>query len=151
MQTHIGGECSQISLECRSQLFRSEVVVVSVKDEEVKLLAEKITVAPKTVDEIPKDKIQKKPTTSQSPKTENTQDKKKKSGIFIKIPTKNPEKTEKLKNLISIFEGKIPVYLYYEDTKKYDFLGMDFLTLINQPLTNELKHIFGDENVVVRE
>ena len=67
------------------------------------------------------------------------------------MPTENPEKTEKLKNLLSIFEGRIPVYLYYEDTKKYDFLGMDLLTSINQPLTNELKYIFGDENVVVRE
>ncbi len=124
---------------------------ISVKDEEVKLLAEKITVAPKTLEEIPKDKFQSKPTPTQSPKTENTQDKKKKSGIFIKIPTENPEKTEKLKNLLSIFEGKIPVYLYYEDTKKYDFLGMDYLTSINQPLTNELKHIFGENNVVVRE
>ncbi len=126
---------------------------ISVKDEEVKLLAEKITVAPKTLEEIPKDKIQSKPTPRQTqlPKTENTQNKKKKSGVFIKMPTENPEKTEKLKNLLSIFEGRIPVYLYYEDTKKYDFLGMDFLTSINQPLTNELKHIFGDENVVVRE
>ena len=125
---------------------------ISVKDEEVKLLAEKITLAPKTIAEIPKDKIkQSKPTPTQSQKTENSQDKKKKSGIFIKIPTENTEKTEKLKNLISIFEGKIPVYLYYEDTKKYDFLGMEYLTSINQPLTNELKHIFGEENVVVRE
>ena len=127
---------------------------ISVKDEEVKLLAEKITLAPKTIAEIPKEKINQSkptPTPTQQPKTENTQDKKKKSGIFIKIPTKNSVKTEKLKNLISIFEGKIPVYLYYEDTKKYDFLGMDFLTSINQPLTNELKHIFGEENVVVRE
>ena len=39
------------------------------------------------------------------------------------MPTENPEKTEKLKNLLSIFEGKIPVYLYYEDTKKYDDKG----------------------------
>ncbi len=125
---------------------------ISVKDEEVKLLAEKITVAPKTVAEIPKEKINhSKPTPTQTPKTEATQDKKKKSGIFIKIPTENPEKTEKLKNLLSIFEGKVPVYIYREDTKKYEFLGMDFLTSINQPLTNELKYIFGDENVVVRE
>ncbi len=122
---------------------------ISVKDEEVKLLAEKITVAPKTLGEIPKDKVQSKPI--QQPRTEATQDKKKKSGIFIKMPTENREKTHKLKNLISIFEGKIPVYLYYEDTKKYDFLGMDYLTSINLPLTNELKHIFGDDNVVVRE
>ncbi len=125
---------------------------ISVKDEEVKLLAEKITVAPKTIEEIPKEKIiQSKPIPTQSPKTENTQDKKKKSGIFIKMPTENPIKKEKLKNLISIFEGRIPAYLYYEDTKKYDFLGMEFLTSINQPLTNELKHIFGEDNVVVRE
>ena len=125
---------------------------ISVKDEEVKLLAEKITVAPKTVDEIPKDKIQTKRTITQPQKTENTQDnKKKKSGIFIKMPTENPKKKEKLKNLVSIFEGKIPVYLYYEDTKKYDFLGMEYLTSINQPMVNEIKHIFGDDNVVVRE
>lgn len=125
---------------------------ISVKDEEVKLLAEKITVAPKTLEEIPKEKVQSKPTPrpTQSPKNENTQDKKKKSGIFIKMSKENPEKTKKLKNLLSIFEGKIPVYLYYEDTKKYDFLGVDYLTSINQPLTNELKHIFGDDNVVVR-
>ncbi len=125
---------------------------ISVKDEEVKLLAEKITVAPKTVEELPKDRInQTKPTPTQPQNTENSQNKRKKSGIFIKMPAKNSEKTEKLKNLLSIFEGRIPVYLYYEDTKKYDFLGMDYLTSINQPLTNELKHIFGDENVVVRE
>ncbi len=124
---------------------------ISVKDEEVKLLAERITVAPKTVAEIPKNKINQQKTTTQQTKNENTQDKKKKSGIFIKMPTENPEKTEKLKNLLSIFDGRIPVYLYYEDTKKYEFLGMDFLTSINQPLTNELKHIFGEENVVVRE
>ncbi len=123
---------------------------ISVKDEEIKLLAEKIIVAPKAIEEIPKDKInQVRPT--QLPKTENTQDKKKKTGVFIKMPTENPEKTEKLKNLLSIFEGRIPVYLYYEDTKKYDFLGMDYLISINQPLTNELKHIFGEDNVVVRE
>ena len=126
---------------------------ISVKDEEVKLLAEKITVAPKTVEEIPEEKIkQTKSKPTQQPKTENTQDnKKKKSGIFIKVPTENSEKTEKLKNLLSIFEGRIPVYLYYEDTKKYDFLGMEYLTSINEPLTKELKHIFGEDNVVVRE
>ena len=125
---------------------------ISVKDEEVKLLAEKITLAPKTLEELPKEKrSQLNPTPTQSQKTETTQDKKKKSGIFIKMPTENSEKTEKLKNLLSIFEGRIPVYLYYEDTKKYDFLGMDFLTSINQPLTNELKYIFGENNVVVRE
>ncbi len=123
---------------------------ISVKDEEVKLLAEKITVAPKTVEEIPKEKINQSKLT-QTPKTESTPTQKKKSGIFIKMPTENSAKTEKLKNLLSIFEGKIPVYLYYEDTKKYDFLGMDFLTSINQPLTNELKYIFGEENVVVRD
>ena len=127
---------------------------ISVKDEEVKLLAEKITVAPKVVEELPKDRIsQQKPIQKplQQQNTENAQTQKKKSGVFIKIPTENDEKKAKLKNLVSIFEGKIPVYLYYEDTKKYDFLGMEYLTSINQPLVNEIKHIFGENNVVVRE
>ncbi len=122
---------------------------ISVKDEEIKLLAEKITLAPKTVEELPKYKIQ---PVKQNVKTESTQqEKKKKSGIFIKIPEADAVKIEKLKNLVSIFEGKIPVYLYYENTKKYDFLGIEYFTSINKPLINEIKHIFGEDNVVVRE
>ena len=122
---------------------------ISVKDEEIKLLAEKITLAPKTVEELPKDKIQ---PVKQNLKAESTQqEKKKKSGIFIKLPETDTEKIEKLKNLVSIFEGKIPVYLYYENTKKYDFLGTENLTSINQPMINEINRIFGSDNVVVRE
>ena len=56
-----------------------------------------------------------------------------------------------MKNLLSIFEGEIPVYIYREDTKKYTFLGIEYLTSVNEPLLKELKLIFGSENVVVRE
>ena len=121
---------------------------ISVKDEEIKLLAEKISVAPKNADDLPKKE-------KRLPESQNNNggetDRKKKSGVFIRVERENPEKTERLKNLLSIFEGEIPVYIYREDTKKYTFLGVEYLTSVNEPLLKELKLIFGSENVVVRE
>ncbi|MGN1315573.1 MAG: DNA polymerase III subunit alpha [Acutalibacteraceae bacterium] len=121
---------------------------ISVKDEEVKLLAEKISVAPKNVDDLPKKEIR----TNKSPtKPDCETERKKKIGVFIRVERHNPEKIERLKNLLSIFEGEIPVYIYRKDTKKYDFLGVEYLTSVNEPLLKELNLIFGSENVVVRK
>ena len=114
---------------------------ISVKDEEVKLLAEKITVAPKTVEV----KIE-----SDNQKTTKDTAKQKK-GLFLRISAQNREEIEAIKNLLSIFEGKTPVYLFFTDTKKYEFLGMEYLTDVNNPLINELKYKLGDENVVLRQ
>ena len=45
----------------------------------------------------------------------------------------------------------MPVYGFYKDTGKYEFWGKDYLTSVNGPMINELQHILGKENVVVRE
>jgi hypothetical protein len=42
------------------------------------------------------------------------------------------------------------VYAYYEDSKKYEFLGNDLLASYSKPLESELKYILGEENVVIR-
>lgn len=106
---------------------------LSVKDEEIKLLAEKISVAPKTV--------------TLSSKKDNSKQKK---GLFIRIDKSCEGEIPNLKNLLSIFEGQLPVYLFFSDTKKYEFMGKEFMTDVNEPLIKELKLIFGDENVVLR-
>ena len=49
--------------------------------------------------------------------------------------------------LLQIFEGDYPVYVYYEDTKKYEASGF---VKLNEPMLNEMKIILGDDNVVVR-
>ena len=114
---------------------------ISVKDDEIKLLAEKISVAPKTVDV----KIE----TDNNKNSKDTT--KQKKGLFLRISAQNREEIEAIKNLLSIFEGKTPVYLFFTDTKKYEFLGMEYLTDVNNPLINELKYKLGDENVVLRQ
>ena len=45
----------------------------------------------------------------------------------------------------------MPVYVYFEDTSQYEFLGKDYLTSVNEPLVRELKYILGADNVVIRE
>lgn len=114
---------------------------ISVKDDEIKLLAEKISLAPKSVD-IPTQKLNQKETKDNS---------KQKKGLFLRISSENLPKIDSIKNLLSIFEGKTPVYLFFTDTKKYEFLGMEYLTDVNNPLINELKYKLGDENVVLRQ
>ena len=81
----------------------------------------------------------------------NSASKKKKSGLYLKLPYTDCIMEDKIKSLISIFDGSVPVYLFFEDKNKYIFLGKDFLTSINAPLINELKKLLGDENVVVWE
>lgn len=119
---------------------------LSVKDEEVKLLAEKV-ISPDKDDE-KRIKEKGKPISDTSAETGY---KKKRSGIFIRLEEDDTAANEKLKTLLSIFEGNVPVYLYHTDNKKYEFLGTEYLTSPNKPMVNELERIFGKENVVVRE
>lgn len=84
-------------------------------------------------------------------KTEEKATKKRKTGIYLKLPSENSATTEKIKSLVSIFEGDIPVYLFFEDKNKYEFLGKEFLTAINEPLIKELKNLIDEKNVIVWE
>ena len=56
-----------------------------------------------------------------------------------------------IRNLVSIFPGNLPVYIYHTDTKQYDFLGMEYLVSVNKPLEKELKYILGEDNVVIKQ
>ena len=44
----------------------------------------------------------------------------------------------------------MPVYLFHEENKEYEFLGKENLTWINEPLKNELVRILGNDNVVIQ-
>ncbi len=51
--------------------------------------------------------------------------------------------------MCKIFPGKIPVYLYYNDEKKYDFATNLFIE--NNPnLIKGLKKLLSEPNVVVK-
>ena len=129
--------------------------IEQVKDEEIKLLAETITKAPENVEDIPQKLIKTAVNNTQSNsqaenKKPSTENEKKKKGIFLRIDSENSVLVEKTKNLISIFEGDTPVFIYRNDLKKYDFLGVEYLTSINGPMINELKRMYGEDNVAVR-
>ena len=112
---------------------------ISTKDSEIKLIPDIIELADSEL-------LQNQAMNS---KSENT-GKKKRRGLFIKISKENEIKIEKIKNLLSIFEGDLPVYFYHEETKEYEFLGKDSLIWINEPLKQELIAILGKDNVVVQ-
>lgn len=114
---------------------------LSVKDDEVKLLAEKISIAPKNVE------INKSVTDNVS-RNDNSKQRK---GLFLRLSSEDKNELNSLKNLLSIFDGKVPVYIYFKDTKKYEFLGLEYLVDVNDPLLRELKYKIGEENVVLRQ
>lgn len=70
------------------------------------------------------------------------------TGLMLLVDTVDSEQDRKVKNLLSIFEGNIPVYLYYNDTrKKYvSARGVD----VNIPMLDELKRLLGERGVMLK-
>ena len=70
------------------------------------------------------------------------------TGLMLLVDTVDSEQDRKVKNLLSIFEGNIPVYLYYNDTrKKYvSARGVD----VNTPMLDELKRLLGERGVMLK-
>ena len=68
--------------------------------------------------------------------------------MFLLIDKLDSEQDKKVKNLLSIFDGNLPVYLCYNDTKqKYiSNKGVD----LNKPLISELKRLVGKKGVLFR-
>lgn len=124
---------------------------ISVKDEEIKLLAETISIPLKDLNDYKSSKSSFSDNKPASLNKKQDSGKKKKTGIFLRVSTLSLELRNKIENLISIFEGKMPVYIYKADKKEYEFLGVDLLTSVNEPMINELKMMLGDENVAVLE
>ena len=121
---------------------------LSVKDDELKLIPDRITDAPKSADEC------KKVSTSSgvsSAAEKTNSDKKKRRGLFIKVENEDEAKMKKCTTLLSIFEGDMPVYIFSAAENSYRFLGREFLTSPNRPMLNELKLIFGENNVVLQK
>ena len=114
---------------------------VSLKDDEIKIIPDSLALA--------SDSEKAEISTPNEEKQSETK-KKKRVGIFIKTAKSDEKKRKKAETLISIFSGNFPVYFYITEEKRYEFAGERLLTSPNEPMLKELKHIFGDENVVFR-
>ncbi len=80
--------------------------------------------------------------------TQVTPEKKRRSGIFVRVSGKTDPGLEKLKTLCEIFGGGLPVYCYYRDSEKYERNGS---LPVEDAVIDELEYVFGEENVAVRK
>ncbi len=91
----------------------------------------------------------KAPEVSEQPSASQSPSKPRKTGLFLRIASASSDAGFKAKKMCSVFEGNIPVVLYYNDTAKYDF--NTGITTDNSPeLISALKKLLGAENVVLK-
>ncbi len=70
-------------------------------------------------------------------------------GLYLKVPSQECEQMKRVKNLLSIFEGFTPVYVYFEDHKKLSVAPKGLWVDVNDVLIRELKVVLREENVVL--
>ena len=74
-----------------------------------------------------------------------TTQKKGRRGVFLRFDSKDDPRLPGALRFLDIFEGHLPVAIFYEDTKKYDPRpGVDW----NPALARELARLLGEGNVV---
>ncbi len=132
----------KVLADCRIALQDNAVVVingrVSVKEEEnAKLVAEKIT---------PIEEYSANGAAAPRP----AQDKPARKGMYLKVPSRSCPQFAKVENLLSIFEGSLPVYIYFEDQKQLTLAPRNLWSMEHELLTCELKRILGDGNVAFK-
>ncbi|MEG1175860.1 MAG: DNA polymerase III subunit alpha [Ruthenibacterium sp.] len=125
-------------LTCSEAVHDNAVVVVrgkiSVKEEESpKLLADTIS----DINASEPEKLKQD--------TEHT-----KSGLWLRVPSRSGEVFAQVQNLLSIFEGTTPVYLYVEDEHKKMLTPKSMWCTRNELLFSEMERILGTENVKVQ-
>ena len=131
----------KVLADCRSALQDNAVVVingrVSVKEEEnAKLVAEKI---------VP---IEEYSANGSVPRP--AQEKTARKGMYLKVPSRSCAQFAKVENLLSIFEGPLPVYMYFEDQKQLTLAPRNLWSMEHELLTSELKRILGDGSVAFK-
>ena len=78
-----------------------------------------------------------------------TEKKAKLPGLYVKLPKKGGKEEKRAFLLISIFDGIVPVYAYYEDSKKLIRNPEGLKVDVNDVLVRELKEKLGEKNVAV--
>ncbi len=74
----------------------------------------------------------------------------KRRGLFLRFKSKADAENRKLTNLLSIFDGNMPVYFYFSDTKEYVCLPAKGWIMPDKVLLQEIGRIIGENNVVLQ-
>lgn len=73
-----------------------------------------------------------------------------KNGLWLKLSSVRSESFEETKNLLQIFEGNFPVYMYFEDTKQRMLAPKSLWCTQSDLLVSELERVLGAGNVKVK-
>ena len=73
-----------------------------------------------------------------------------KNGLWLKLSSMRSESFEETKNLLQIFEGNFPVYMYFEDTKQRMLAPKSLGCTQSDLLVSELERVLGAGNVKVK-
>lgn len=71
-------------------------------------------------------------------------------GVYLRVPSADSLECQRAKKMCSIFEGALPVILYYDDNKTRDYHS-GISTSCEPALVKGLVKLLGEKNVVVRE
>ena len=81
-----------------------------------------------------------------------TQEKKKAArGLFLRFDTASSPQIEYCRKLLIIFDGAVPLYYYFADTKEYKRNPIGQNIDVNDVLLRELRKILGESNVIFNE
>lgn len=81
-----------------------------------------------------------------------TQEKKKAArGLFLRFDTASSPQIEYCRKLLNIFDGAVPLYYYFADTKEYKRNPIGQNIDVNGVLLCELRRILGESNVIFNE
>ena len=73
-----------------------------------------------------------------------------KNKLWLKLPSMKSEIFDDVRNLLSIFEGDMPVYFYFEDTGKKGCAPRNMWCVPSEILYSELERVLGKGNVIVQ-
>lgn len=84
---------------------------------------------------------------TESPKTE----KKKAKGLFLRFDNSQSPQIEYCRRLLAIFDGNVPLFYYFSDTKEYKKNPLNIGIDVNPVLLRELIKILGEDNVIYND
>lgn len=68
-------------------------------------------------------------------------------GLFLRVPSQSSKAFRRAENVLAVFDGTFPLYVYFEDKHKLTRAPQKLWVSVNDVLLDELRGILGKENV----
>lgn len=108
------------------------------EDEDTKVVCEAVEPCPSSVP-------------AEAAKAPTREKKKAARGLFLRFDTASSPQIEYCRKLLNIFDGAVPLYYYFADTKEYKRNPIGQNIDVNDVLLRELRKILGESNVIFNE